>query len=113
MFNIRVSAALTAEGHDVLRASERGQARSDDKEILQKSIADNRILITLDEHFGDWVILPLSRHPGVIRIKVNPTTSEKIIGVLLPFLRNHSQEEFKDHLIIISEEKAKWIMTAL
>jgi predicted nuclease of predicted toxin-antitoxin system len=112
MFNIRVAAALQTEGYDVLRASEIGQARADDKEILQKSIADNRILITLDEHFGDWAILPLSRHPGVIRIKVNPTTSEKIIGILLPFLKTHRQEEFKDRLVIVSEHKAKWIMTA-
>ena len=113
MFNIRVADALRAEGYDVLRASEIGQVRADDKEILQKSTADNRILITLDEHFGDWVILPLSRHPGVIRIKVNPTTSEKIIGIILPFLRTHRQEEFKDHLVIVSEYKAKWIMAAL
>ncbi|MBI3354277.1 MAG: DUF5615 family PIN-like protein [Nitrospirae bacterium] len=113
MFNIRVADALRAEGYDVLRASEIGQARVDDKEILQKSTADNRILITLDDHFGDWVILPLSRHPGVIRIKVNPTASEKIIGIILPFLRTHRQEEFKDHLVIVSEYKAKWIMTAL
>ena len=55
MFNIRVADALRAEGYDVLRASETGQARADDKEILQKSTADNRVLITLDEHFGDWV----------------------------------------------------------
>jgi|SRR3990172_2031684 len=113
MFNIRVYAALNEEGHNVLRASEIGQERADDNEILQKAIADNRILITLDEHFGDWVILPLSSHSGVIRIKVNPTVSEKIIGILLPFLRNHMQEEFKDHLVIVSEYKAKWIMTAL
>jgi predicted nuclease of predicted toxin-antitoxin system len=113
MFNIRVANALRAEGYDVLRASEMGQARADDKEILEKSIADKRVLITLDEHFGDWVILPLSSHHGVIRIKVNPTTSEKIIKILLPFLRIYRQEEFKDHLIIISEYKAKWIMTAL
>ncbi len=113
MFNIRVADALRAEGYDVLRASEIGQARADDKEILQKSIANNRILINLDDHFGDWVILPISRHTGVIRVKINPTTSEKIIGILLPFLRTHRQEEFKDHLVIVSEYKAKWIMTAL
>jgi len=52
MFNIRVADALRAEGYNVLRASEMGQARADDKEILEKSIADNRVLITLDEHFG-------------------------------------------------------------
>lgn len=112
MFHVRVADALRAEGHDVLRACETGQERADDEEILQKAIADNRVLITLDEHFGDWVVLPLSRHLGVIRIKVNPTTSEKVIKILLPFLKLHSQEEFKYHLIILSEHRAKWIMTA-
>lgn len=113
MFNIGVADALAKAGYDVIRASEIGQARADDKEILEKSIADNRVLITLDEHFGDWVILPLSRHPGVIRIKVNPTTSKKTIDIILPFLKNHRQEELKDHLIIVSEYKTKWVMTAL
>ena len=89
MFHIDVSRALRNEGYDVIHASEVGQARADDYEILQKAIANNRILVTLDEHFGDWVILPLSRHPGVIRLKINPTTSENAIKLLVPFLRLH------------------------
>jgi predicted nuclease of predicted toxin-antitoxin system len=77
-----------------------------------KAINENRMLVTLDEHFGDWVILPLSQHPGVIRIKVHPTTSERVLNLLLPFLRKHVQEQFKDHLVILSEKRAKWILTA-
>ncbi len=112
MFQVDVAHALREQGYDVLRASETGQARVDDYQILEKAISENRILITLDEHFGDWVVLPLSSHPGVIRIKVNPTTSEKVIKLLLHFLGNHTQEQFKDHLVILSEKCAKWILTA-
>lgn len=111
MFQVAVAQALREQGYDVLRASETGQARVDDYQILEKAIAENRILATLDEHFGDWVILPLSRHPGVIRIKVHPTTSEKIVKLLLHFLNNHTQEQFKDPLVILSEKCAKWILT--
>ena len=75
MFSLDVAQALREQGYDVIRASETGQARADDQQILQKAISENRTLITLDEHFGDWVILPLSRHTGVIRLKVYPTTS--------------------------------------
>lgn len=107
-----VARALRDEGHDVMRASEVGQARADDQQILQKAIYENRILITLDGHFGDWVILPLKIHPGVIRLKVNPTTSNNIINLLIPFLRNHPFKQFKDHLIILSSERAKWVYTA-
>jgi len=111
MLQLDVARALYDEGHDVMRASEVGQARADDYEILQKAIAENRILVSLDEHFGDWVILPLSKHPGVIRLKVNPTTSRNIINLLLPFLRLHSSAQFKNHLVILSPKRAKWVHT--
>jgi len=112
MLRLDVAQALRGEGHDVIRASEVGQARADDYEILQKAITENRILVTLDEHFGDWVILPLSQHPGVIRLKVSPTTSNEVIKLLLPFLRVHSSEQFKDYLVILSPKRAKWVYTA-
>jgi predicted nuclease of predicted toxin-antitoxin system len=112
MFRLDVAQALRSEGYDVMRASEVGQARADDHEILQKAIAENRILVTLDEHFGDWVILPLSKHPGVIRLKVHPTTSANVIELLLPFLRFHSTEQFNNHLVILSSKRAKWVHTA-
>ena len=112
MLRLDVAQALRNEGLDVIRASEVGQARSDDYEILQKAIIENRILVTLDEHFGDWVILPLSKHSGVIRLKVHPTTSKNTINLLLPFLRLHSSEQFKNHLVILSPKRAKWVHTA-
>jgi predicted nuclease of predicted toxin-antitoxin system len=112
MFRVDVAKALRKEGYDVLRASEVQQSRRDDLQILETAISENRILVTLDEHFGDWVILPLSQHPGVIRIKVHPTTSERVLDLLLPFLRTHTQDQFKDHLVILSEKRAKWIHTA-
>jgi len=112
MFSLDVAQALREQGYDVIRASETGQARADDQQIFQKAISENRILITLDEHFGDWVMLPLSRHPGVIRLKVHPTISQKIIDVLLSFLGQHNPEQFRDHLVIVSEKRAKWILTA-
>lgn len=61
MFQVNVTEALRDQGYDVIRVSESGKARADDEQILQKAISENRILITLDEHFGDWVVLPLSR----------------------------------------------------
>ena len=112
MLRHEVAQALKDEGHDVLRASEVGQARADDYQILQKAIVENRILVTLDEHFGDWVILPLSEHSGVIRLKINPTTSKNAIKLLLPFLRLHSSDQFKNYLVILSPIRSKWVYTA-
>ena len=112
MFHLDVSQALRSEGYDVIHASEVGQSRADDYQILQKAIADNRILITLDEHFGDWAVLPLSKHPGVIRLKINPTTSKNTIELLLPFLRRHSSAQLVNYLVILSSQRVKWVYTA-
>jgi len=112
MLRLDVAQALRNEGHNVMRASEVGQSRADDYEILQKAIAESRILVTLDEHFGDWVILPLSEHPGVIRLKINPTTSKNAINLLIPFLSLHSSAQFRNHLVILSSKRAKWVFTA-
>lgn len=111
MFHLDLAEVLRREGYDVLRASEVGQARADDRQILQKAIAENRTLVTLDKHFGDWVILPLRKHPGVIRVRVKPATSKNVIAILLPFLRRHTSEELKNYLVILSVKGSKWLQT--
>lgn len=112
MFQTEVAARLRAQGHDVIRAKEVGQDRADDREILSQAIAQSRILITLDEHFGDWVVLPLSRHPGVIRVKVHPPTPSAVADLLAHFLAQHSAAEFRNRLVIISANRVRWIETA-
>ena len=112
MFGVEVAEALRGEGHDVVRAYDVAQSRADDAEILKRAIAENRTLVTMDEQFGDWVILPLSTHCGVIRIKVHPSTSKNVLDLLLPFLKLYTQEQFKDRLVILSAKRAKWVYTA-
>ena len=111
MFSVDVAQSLREAGHDVVRAGEMGQARADDRQILEWAIAHDRILITLDEHFGDWVVLPLSQHPGVVRLKVHPTTSANVIDLIVPFLERYQGEVFADHLVILSSKREKWILT--
>ncbi|MHC4180963.1 MAG: DUF5615 family PIN-like protein [Planctomycetota bacterium] len=112
MLRVDLAGLLRSAAHDVLRAAEAGQSTADDAEILNQAIDDDRTLITLDEHFGDWAVLPLDRHPGVIRLKIHPTTTANAAKLLLPFLEAHVQEELQDHLIIVSRLGERWIRTA-
>jgi predicted nuclease of predicted toxin-antitoxin system len=111
MIDTDVAADLRAAGHDVCCIGELGMRRADDAEILQLAIQENRILVTLDEDFGDWALLPLSRHPGVIRIKAVPTCTEMIESVLFPFLETCGDREFSDHLVIVRSAGVRWIRT--
>jgi predicted nuclease of predicted toxin-antitoxin system len=108
---VEVAEALRREGHDVVRAAEVGQDRADDHQIIQRAIFEDRILITLDEHFGNWAVLPLTEHPGVIRLKIHPASHENATAVLLPFLRHYAQRDFSNHLVILSARRSRWVRT--
>lgn len=112
MFQAELADILRDNGHDVMRAGEADQSRADDAEIMTRIIEENRSLITLDEHFGDWAILQLDRHPGVIRLKIHPPLTGKLAERLLAFLRCHEQSEFANRLIIIGPQRERWITTA-
>jgi predicted nuclease of predicted toxin-antitoxin system len=111
MLRVELASLLHEAGHDVVRASETGQARADDALILERAVQEQRTLVTLDGHFGDWVVLPLSEHCGVIRVKVHPSSTENVAKVLLPLLANHSQTNFRNKLVIVSLSRVRWIQT--
>ena len=112
MLRAELAELLRSAGHDVLRASETGQARADDALILERAVKEQRTLVTLDEHFGDWVVLPLSEHCGVIRVKAHPPSTENVAKVLLPLLSNQTQTDFRNRLVIVSASRVRWIRTA-
>jgi predicted nuclease of predicted toxin-antitoxin system len=111
MLDVDVAKALTDTGYDVVRVADIGMARATDDEILAQSIEDDRVLITLDEHFGDWAILPLEKHSGVIRVKATPSTTANILITLLPFLKKHEASSFCNCLVIVSEHRIRRIKT--
>lgn len=80
--------------------------------VPEKSAKRERTLVTLDEHLGDWAVLPLSKHWGVIRVKAHPPTAKKVAAVLLPLLAGRGQAEFRNRLVIVSPGRARWIRTA-
>jgi hypothetical protein len=79
---------------------------------VERAVQEQRTLVTLDGHFGDWVVLPLSQHFGVIRVEAHPTSTENVAKVLLPLLADHTQAEFRNRLVIVSLGRVRWIRTA-
>ena len=112
MLKVGLAEVLRNEGHDVARAAEVGQSRAEDDAILDFAIREKRVLVTVDEDFGDWAILPLTEHPGVVRVKVHPPTTEGIAEILIPLLARRNQEDFRNKLVILSTRNERWIQTA-
>ena len=111
MFRADLAAVLRNAGHDVVRTSETGQSRADDFLGLERAVQEQRTLISIDGHFGDWVVLPLSEHLGVIRVRIHPTSTENAAALLLPLLAKHSQSDFINMLVILSRNRVRWIRT--
>ena len=111
MVRVEVADALRQLGHDVVRAADLDMARADDHEILERASKDSRVLVTLDEHFGDWAVLPLRIHAGVIRLKVHPATAPNIVMLLIPFLARNANRAFANRLVIVDARKERWIST--
>ncbi|MCW5558558.1 MAG: DUF5615 family PIN-like protein, partial [Verrucomicrobiae bacterium] len=107
MFRAELAERLRTEGHDVARAGDVGLSRADDAEILTMAISQTRVLVTLDGHFGNWAVLPLARHCGVIRLRVHPTTTDNVLRVLLPLLREYTEADFSNHLVVASPGRAR------
>lgn len=112
MLDAEVARVLAAAGYDVVRVSEVGMARADDAEVLTRAVRDGRVLVTLDEHFGDWTVLPLSEHPGVIRVKADPATTAQVLDILLPFLNRYRGRDLANMLVIVRSTGIRWIRTA-
>jgi predicted nuclease of predicted toxin-antitoxin system len=112
MIRQEVATSLRDNGHDVLRALDVGLQRADDAVLLDHTCREGRVLLTLDGHFGNWAVLPLNRHPGVIRLKVHPPTVQAIETLLIPFLAKHDQLQFENTLIILSQRRARWVKTS-
>lgn len=112
MFRVEMTMALRSGGHDVIRASEAGHDRADDANILSYCILEKRVLVTLDGHFGDWAILPLKIHPGVVRIRIHPPVFEVVVPRLMDFLSNFSEDQLANRLVILGVSRTRWVQTS-
>jgi len=78
--------ALRAEGHDVLAASE-SMAGGNDREILARAGAEQRILVTFDKDFGALAFKHLVSAPaGIVLLRFVPVTPEEPAAVLVDLL---------------------------
>jgi predicted nuclease of predicted toxin-antitoxin system len=103
---------LRRMGHDVECAAQAGMACADDLEILEYCAKQDRVLVTLDEHFGDWTVAKLTVHAGVVRLKVHPTSSQNIEKTLIPFLERYATRDLRNILVIVRPAGMRWIHTA-
>ena len=68
---------LRDAGHDVLAVSEI-TPRAEDSEVIRLAVSENRILLTEDKDFGQWVYAHGQKAIGVIFLRYPSSTREQI-----------------------------------
>lgn len=85
----RLSAWLSAKGHDVVDASQWEQDPGD-AAILHQAVAEDRILITMDTDFGLLVFAEGRLHRGIIRLPDCPAGER--IAIVQDLLTRHADD---------------------
>jgi len=98
---------LQNEGHDIVTVHDFSLAGHEDIEILAFSLAQNRVLLTIDLDFGNIRHYPPDRHAGVIILRVRPTTLAQVHTLLAEFLQTTPQEKLVNILVVIDHNKIR------
>lgn len=73
---------LKAKGHDVVSVADLNLIGAADEEIVTRSLAEQRIIVTLDRDFGYLVHRAHKKHAGILYLRLQQETPEHIAHVI-------------------------------
>ena len=91
---------LSDLGHDVVPVARLGLAQTEDPELLRIAREQGRIFVTRDRDFGALVFVQ-GRGPGVIYLRVLPSTVDAVHLELARVLTLYSEQELTASFIVI------------
>lgn len=83
--------ALRAEGYDVFAVSETTR-RSDDRELIEQSAREHRILITEDKDFGWLVFVSHAESAGIILIRFPGNARAALVQTVYQLVREQGEQ---------------------
>lgn len=90
-------------GHDAVHLSPSGLQRLTDSKIVEKSLAENRIILTHDLDFGRIVALSEHHLPSVITFRLADMRSSQVNAWLLKVLQSISEDLERGALVTVTE----------
>lgn len=94
-----VETFLVEAGYDVKRVF----SGSENGEVINVALAEKRVLVTHDTHFSNILVYPPNRYCGIIRIRIHPPSTDKIVSSLRRLLNKVAPEDFNKRLYILEE----------
>ena len=92
---------LQDQGHDVFSVYEEA-CGMDDRKVIQKALAEQRILITNDKDFGERIYRERQSHRGVILLRLENERVAVKIDVLRQLLSSYA-DRLADQYVVVTE----------
>ena len=89
--------------HDVLDAKEQRWFGYADEKLLRIAARQRRIILTIDQDFGNILRFPPIRHQGVLLVQLRSPHPHNVNRILSDFLKHKSQSFFRRRLIVLNE----------
>lgn len=100
----RLSQALRADGHDVVHAAELG-ADPGDQALLAIALQQSRVLVTIDQDFGNLVFVGGLQHAGLVRLPDVPP--EQRIALMRDVIARHADDLRARAMITVQRDKIR------
>ncbi len=85
----RLAAWLREQGHDVAESRERGPDPGD-RVLLEWAAVEDRVLVTMDKDFGEFIFTEGASHAGLVRLPDVP--AERRIALMRRVLADYEGE---------------------
>jgi predicted nuclease of predicted toxin-antitoxin system len=97
---------LREREHDVFSVYEEARGM-DDRDVVQKAFAENRILITNDKDFGERVYRERQPHRGVVLLRLEDERAAIKIDVVRQLLASHA-DRLADQYVVVTETRVRF-----
>jgi predicted nuclease of predicted toxin-antitoxin system len=91
----------------VVHTSDIGLSNTDDAAILAWATAQDALVVTFDEDFADRRFRDGRTHPGIVRLRVWPTTVEEARSALQRLLHATTEDELRGALVIVDRTRIR------
>jgi predicted nuclease of predicted toxin-antitoxin system len=102
----KVAEWLRGQGHEVFSVFDEARGMEDD-DVLDKTYAENWILITQDKDFGGMIFRERRPHRGVIFMRLEDERSANKIKVLRRLLELY-EDKLPDQFVVVTESRVRF-----
>jgi len=92
-------------GHDLATVEERLLSGADDEIVLAQAVSENRAFLTRDMHFSNILLYPPANYLGIIVLKIEPSTTDRVHHTLAEALAHFTKDTIQKALLIVDPNK--------